>query len=104
MKAAARRVRDTDFQPGSMTSQPHPLTAVTPPLAAALACAGVGLVWYTFLMPSPWAAAALSPICGHAGTSLFHCADCYAALAVTAAGVLAALARLAERPRVRQAA
>ena len=55
-----------------------------------LAAIGAGLAWYAALMRPIWASAALGPICGHGTLLIAHCPACYAALALAAAGVVAA--------------
>jgi hypothetical protein len=55
--------------------------------AIGLASFGAGIVWYALLMRPILAAAAYGPVCGHASLFAPHCAPCYAALAMVAAGL-----------------
>jgi hypothetical protein len=73
-----------------MTSEPS--SKIVAARVAGLACAGVGVSWYVALMRPLWAAAALSPICGHSGLFAVHCPSCYAAAALVVAGLTVAAA------------
>jgi hypothetical protein len=83
----------------SALSSPKGAEAVT----VGLGSAGVGLVWYAVLMRETWAAAALSPICGHSSLIVAHCAPCYGALGLVAGGLLAAAGLTARTWRARGA-
>jgi len=67
-------------------------------LSAAVLLAGGGAAWLYGLMAPHWVAAALAPVCGHAGALALHCPACYAAMAMIAAGAgLALTARRSAR-------
>ena len=79
---------------------PTRLSPIAVDLIAALpgVSMGIGTVWYVSLMRGVWTAAALSPICGHGGAALVHCAPCYAALMLVFGGVAMALMVRPRRP------
>ena len=70
IKTEAQAIRPVDFL--------APLGAVLLPLASA---------WYASLMLPVWRAAAESPLCGHSGLLLGHCAPCFEALALAGLGL-----------------